>query len=767
MDQKREIKDELDLKDLIKIVFRYKWSITFITLFFTFAAAIFAYYKPNIYQATATLELESEKNLGARGDIVSQALNSGGISNLDTEKEVIKSRFLVQHVIKKLELNKNIIGVNKYHKKLFFYKNTPLDIKVLEGDLSNKVFTIIPKRKNSFELEIPSKGIKKEYLFGKKIVVGDLSFIIEKKSSRLPDTIKKYIISFNDPKYYADNIRNSSLSVASPSRSASILEIRYIDTIPQRAKDFVDVLTKEYMKQSLQRKTQEATFTLDFVNKQLEIIKKNLERASKNLEQFKQKNKTVDVKESIAQISAKLAEYENQQNILAMKIQGVREVIKQIKKGKLETLTLAGLGLEDQSIAKLISQLQEAIIAKKELLKNYTPSHPEVTKISARITQLKTIINRSVKNVLSNLLQQKRVIDKKLKALEKKLQTLPKQEQDYIGLERSFLFNEKFYTYLMEKKTETEIKKAATISKNRILDSALLPKHPIKPQRKKIVAIGFILGLILGVTFALVRAFLDNSIKEESDIKEKTNAPILGIIPEYKDAKEQRRLVVLESPKSPVAEAFRNIRTNIEFMLKNRKHNVIAVTSTVAKEGKTSVTANLAGALHLLKKRVLIISLDLRKPTLHKLFDISNTKGVSSYLSGAVSKEEIILKTKYEYIDIIPSGPVPPNPNELIASQELSELIEELKKEYDYVLLDTPPIGLVADTKVIIKHSDLTIYLLKANYSKKEFINLINDLYEHEKTNLGVVINGVKVSKKGYGYSYGYSYGSGYGYGYY
>jgi len=760
-----KIEEEIDLKEIFKIISNYKWSIIFITFLITILAGVFAYYKPNIYQTSATLELEPESKGGSQ-DILAQALSGDVSSNLETEKEVIKSRYLVHKVIKELNSTTNYIGINKFYKKIYFYKDSPLILRLFRGEELG--YKVIPKTSTSFILEV--KGVddkgnffeyKKEHLYGKRIKNKYFEVEIDKKKN-VPLNMKEYIITVYNSLYYADFLRNN-LSVSTPSKKANILRITYNDYVPQRAKDFIDTLTKEYMKQALERKTQEATFTLDFVNKQLEIIKKNLKEASKKLEKFKQRNKTVNVKESITQISTKLAEYENQKSILALKIQAIRELVKQIRRGNLSTISLAGTGIEDASLSKLIGELQQSLIKKKELLKDYTPSHPDVQKVEARISQLRVMISRSIRNILANLQQQQGIVIQKLKRLEKKLKSLPKQEQDYIGLERNFLFNEKFYTYLMEKKTETEIKKAATISKNRILDSALLPKEPIKPKRKLIMAIGVILGLILGLVLAFIRAALDNTIKEESDIKNKTTAPVVGVVPYYKGAKSERRLVVLESPKSPEAEAFRNIRTNLQFMVKNRRHNVISVTSTVAKEGKTSITANLAATLHLLKKSTIILSLDLRKPTLHKIFEVSNIKGVSSYLSGNAKKEEIIFNTQYEYIDIIPSGPVPPNPNELIASEELSKLIDELKGKYDYVLLDTPPIGLVADTKVIVQHSDLTLYVIKANYSKKEFLNLINELYEKEKISLGVILNGVKVSKKGYGYGYG----SGYGYGYY
>jgi len=755
--------DEIDLKELLKTIIYRKWNIIIVAFFTTIVAIAYAYYKPSIYQACSTLEIESDKKTGFNQDILTEALNGTGGNNLDTESEVIKSRYLVEKVVKKLNLNQQYIGVNNYYKKIYFYNNEPFKIDLTKGvDLT---FKIIPKTDTTFLLSTSGKksnGAKfeyeKEHLYNKKITNDYFSLTVNKNTNQLLD-MKYYLVTIKKSSYYADDLRKSNLSVSNPSKKADILKISYSDTVAKRAKDFVETLTNEYMKQSLERKTKEATFTLKFVNEQLKIIKLNLQDASNKLEVFKKKNKTVNVKESITQLSSQLAEYENQKSILDMKLSGIKKVVNQMKKGNLETLTLAGVGIEDQSLNALIAELQQTLIKQKELLKDYTNEHPEVKKISSRISQLKKIINKSIKNILTNLNQRKLVLDSKLQDLQNKLKSLPKQEQDYIGLERNFLFNDKFYTYLMEKKTETEIKKAATISKNRILDLPLLPKEPIKPKRKLIVAVGFILGLILGTILAFVREFFDNTIKEESDITSNTKIPMLGIIPNYKNVDSERTLVVLKSPKSPIAEAFRNIRTNLQFML-TENAKVISVTSTIASEGKTSISANLAGAMNLLKKRAIIINLDLRKPTLHAMFNVSNSKGASNYLSGAVSKEEIIHKTKFDYIDIIPAGPIPPNPNELIASKKLDILVDELKKEYDIVILDTPPIGLVADSKVIVRHSDLTIYTFRANYSKKDFINLPNEFYK-DNVKMALVLNDVKVSKKGYGY------GSGYGYGYY
>jgi len=750
--------DEIDLKALGKTISYRKWSIISITLLMTLIALVFAYYMPNVYQASSTLQIELDKKSSLGQDVLADVLNGASSSNLDTESEVIKSRYLVKKVVEKLHLNHQYVGVNQFYKKIYFYDDKPFQVDLLKGiDLECK---IIPRTKTSFILVV--SGIddngeefeyKKERRYNQRINNKYFSLVVRKDANLTLD-MRYYLVSFQDSAYFADELE---LSISNPSKKADILKISYSDTNAKRAKDFVRLLTTEYMNQSLERKTKEATFTLRFVNEQLKIIKSNLQKASKQLESFKQENNTVSVKESITQLSTQFAEYENQKSILDMKLTAIKDIVLQIQKGQLETLTLAGIGLEDNSMEKIIGELQQAIIKQKELLKNYTYEHPEVKTMTERITQLKRIITKSMKNILANVNQRKSALDQKLEQLQTKLQALPKQEQDYIGLERNFLFNNKFYTYLMEKKTETEIKKAATISKNRILDLPLLPRKPIKPKRKLIIAVGFILGVILGIFLAFIREFLDNTIKEENDITDNTNIPMLGIIPHYENTETERTLIVLKSPKSPISEAFRNIRTNLQFMLTNDAR-VISITSTIEKEGKTSIAANLAGAMHLLKKRVVIVNLDLRKPTLHTMFDVANTQGVSNYLSGLSSK--VIYKTKYEYIDIVPAGPVPPNPNELIASERLGILVDELKEKYDIVILDTPPIGLVADSKVIVRYSDLTIYMLRANHAKKDFINLPNELYKND-VKIALVLNDLKISKRGYGY------GNGYGYGYY
>ncbi len=327
-------------------------------------------------------------------------------------------------------------------------------------------------------------------------------------------------------------------------------------------------------------------------------------------------------------------------------------------------------------------------------------------------------------------------------------------------LQRKFSVNEKIYSYLLEKRSETAILKAATVSKNRIIDTALLPGAPIKPKRKLIVLVGMILGLIVGIALAFLRAFLDDRIKGEEDISHATNVPLLGMIPHIKEKDAAEKLKVVISPKSAVAESFRHLRTNLQFMEREKKSHIISVTSTIGGEGKTTVSMNLAAIMSMAEKKTILINMDMRKPTLHERFGLENVRGMSTLLSKHTSLAKVIQHTEYTHLDVITSGPVPPNPSELIQGDLMEKVLEKLSEVYDVIIMDTPPVGLVTDARTLMHLSDTSIFVLRAEYSKKGFIKGIDELYKHDGIRgLGILLNDMKMDRSGYGYSYGYGYG--------
>jgi len=750
--------DEIDLKELFATIYKYKYSIILITFITTFIATTYIYFKPNIYKAEATVEVSSKSKPSLGDDILSAAL-SGDTQDISTEIEIIKSRFVNKLALKNVDFVKHYYGV-KHFKKIELYKNSPFNIKITQGyDIE---FLIKPIDNSKFILEVKKtedeNGTKwsfyREVDFGK--LIQDKHFkIIVNKIAKL--NYSEYIFIAKNPEYLADEVRKN-LQVSQASKKASIIKIDLEDNVPLRATEYVNAIAKAYLKQSIERKTIEATKKLEFIDNQLKQITKSLHTSAKDLEEFKKSSNTVSISSKANIVIQRSAELETQLADISLKRKIIASLYKDVKSGKgLESISVVGMGNDGGSIVDMVKSLQDAIIKKKILLQDYTPAHPEVIKISNTITQLKRSIFMTLKNMLLLMKEKETLLKKSITKESKQIDKLPENERILSNLKRQFLANEKIYSYLLEKRSEVAITKAATINKNRILDSAILPKAPIKPKRKLVIIIGFIVGLILGIFIAFLRAFLNDKIENKNDIEKATSVPIVANIPFIKE--NANTLVVLKSPKSVIAEAFRAFRTNIQFMVKKERGYVISITSTISGEGKTTIGMDLAGIISIARKRVVLINLDMRKPTLHEKFNLSNAKGVSTLLAGKDNLDEVIQSTSYKNLDVIVSGPIPPNPSELLEGREFKEAIADLKKRYDVIILDTPPIGLVTDARIVLELSDVSLYLVRDKYSKREFIDNINKLKQDGVKGLGIVYNGIKSTSKGYGYGYGYGYG--------
>ena len=337
------------------------------------------------------------------------------------------------------------------------------------------------------------------------------------------------------------------------------------------------------------------------------------------------------------------------------------------------------------------------------------------------------------------------------------MKSLPSKERELVNIKRNYEVKSKMYEYLLKKKAENKILQLATFSDYQVIDHAYNSKIPIKPKRKFSIILGLFLGFLLGSALAFFRHSKNTYIKNKEDIENLTSLPFYGSIPFYKQKKNQ--VSVNKELKSPFSEAFRTLRTNLQFVSQKEQGTVILVTSTIASEGKSTITANLATILEMAKYKTVIVNFDLRKPTLHKFFDVDNSKGVSTFLSGQDSLENIITATEFANLDIIPSGPIPSDPAELVLSKELPILFEKLKELYEYIIIDTAPIGIISDTKTLMTYSDLNFIIIREDYAKKEFIDTLEEMIKtHDFKNIGLILNASKATGGEYGYGYSYEY---------
>lgn len=751
--------DEIDLKELFGVLSKHKKKILFFMLLFGFLAAIFAYLQPNIYSVSSTIEIESKKSMPSSDDILSMAMTADAV-NVDTEIEIIKSRQLITKVLNKINFVDRYY-VTKNYKEQELYNTTPFKVNITKG--KGYSFIIYPMNHQYFKLKVagidPDTSVKWESEivceYAKEIVekyfVLTLSLVDEKKM--LDKALSYRFVSLKAPAAVDEVQRN--LKIAQTTKQSSILKLTYMDNVPLRAIAVTNALADEYLNRSTNRKTEEASRTLRFIDRQLGSINKSLQNSESNLEKFKKKSSMLSVGTKADGIVLKLSEYESKLAEESIQEKMLDNLYTDIKKGKnLEDISAVGLNLQSEGIPNLIKTLQDNIIKKKILREEYAASHPELKKLSLLINQTKKRLANTLRTLKIRVSTHKNLLKKTIHKYEMMMKTLPEKEKVFGNLLRSFSVNEKIYSYLLEKRAATAIAKAATVNQNRILDRAIEIKVPVKPKRKLIVIIGLILGLIFGVFLAFIREFMDDTIKKVEDIEKFSAVPVIGTIPIL--TKKSTKVTIFESPKSMTSEAFRALRSNLQFLSSNASL-VISVTSTVAGEGKTTIAANLASIISLTGKKTIVLNLDMRKPTLHKKFGLANNKGMSSLLSKHASLEEVIQETEYANLSIISSGPTPPNPSELILGEEMQKTIVLLKEQYDVILFDTPPVGLISDAITLIQHSDITLYVLRAEYSKKSYLKDINTLVSrHNIKGFSFVLNGMKKSKEKYGYGYGY-----------
>ncbi len=751
--------DEIDIKEVFGTIYRYKYMIIFLVILSGMASSYYAYFKPNIYQASATVEVGLEQRGYRAQDMLAMATETGSM-NADTEMEIIKSRFLSKRVLKEVDFSHKYYTIRRF-KEVELYKSSPFQVGMNKGyGISFDLFPIDEKtyRLVVTEAEDENKTVwsyDKTHPYSQEIITEHFHLNVIKGKEPQNAQYRFVIVDPADMGSYVQG----GVSVNQMSKYSNMIQISYSDNVALRAQEAANALAEAYIAQSIEKKTKEATRTLTFVDNQLKRITENLKGSALKLEEFKKTSNTVNLSSKAETVIRQMSEYETQLAEMVIQHEMLDTLYTQVKSGKeIESIAIIGIDQEKSALSSMIKELQSAIIKKKILRADYTEVYPEVVKLIKTIAQLKKVIVSTIKNLRKSIIEKKALFEKSIAKLQTHLNKLPADERMFGQLQRKFAVNEKIYSYLLEKRSETAIIKASTVSKNRIIDEALCPEGPIKPKRKLIVLVGLILGLILGIALAFLREFLDDRIKSEEDITSVTDVPLIGLIPNIK--KESDKVQVFNAPKSALAESFRNLRTNLQFMSSHRRAHCIAVTSTIGGEGKTTICINLGGIMSMAKKKTVILNLDMRKPTLHEKFGLPNTKGMSTLLSGHTGLNDVLQQTEYEHLDIITSGPIPPNPSELIQSELMEKVIDKLKEVYDVIILDTPPVGLVTDAKTLMHLADTSIYVFRADHSKKSFLRSIKEISSLQEIHgLSILLNDVKLGQGSYGYGYGYGYG--------
>ena len=787
----READDqEIDFKELLfKYLIHWPWFVGTV-LACLIAAYVYLYIATPVYNISATVLIKDDKKGGNSNNVA--GLDELGLSGLitssqsiDNEIEVLRSKTLVKEVVSYLNLYVTYQDDDQIPSKEL-YKTSPVQVNMTPQEAeklkTNVVIEMVLQPQGSLDVNVKMGGKEIQKHFEKLPAIlptdqGTLSFfqtsdsISSKKNEEVSSPVqdvRHITATISQPMNVARGYCGA-LSIEPTSKTTSVVTISLKNSSLQRGQDFINQLLEMYNRNTNNDKNEIAQKTAEFIDERIGIISKELGSTEADLETFKRDAGITDLS-SDAQIALTgNAEYEKKQVENRTQISLVEDLKKYLSHSEYEVLP-SNVGLKDMALAAQIDRYNEMLIERKRLLRTSTENNPAIINLDTSIRATRANVQATLEGTLQGLFITKADLDREAKRYMRRISDAPGQERQYVSIARQQEIKAGLYLMLLQKREENAIMLAATANNAKIIDDAIADVIPVSPKRSII----YLAALVLGIAIPVVVIFLIDltrfKIEGRADVERLTSVPIVGDIPltDEKNAKEGS-IAVFENKNNLMSETFRNIRTNIQFMLQNDK-KVILVTSTVSGEGKSFTSANLAISLSLLGKKVVIVGLDIRKPGLNKVFNLSSKeKGITQYLANPETDLMSLVQPSdvNRNLYILLGGTVPPNPTELLARDGLDKAIEILKKNFDYVILDTAPIGMVTDTLLIGRVADLSVYVCRADYTHKAEYTLINELFHEKKLpNLCTVINGVDLKKRKYGYYYGYGkYGKHYGYG--
>jgi len=712
---------EIDYFKIGKILLsRWYWIASSVLICFAISY-IYLWYTPKIYATSSTLKLEEKKS--EFSDLVGVINNNDrGPSKIQSETFVLQSRTLILSAIKDLDYRLSFYIAGRA-RTTDVYPQKLLNIQLIKFDSLNfyrDLITFQPVNRNSFELtyKVGAKEVQKKFAYNQPVSIGNMAFSI-----KYPGDISRkstFIFKFNIPEDFVGRVRGG-LRTSEIVRNSNIISLQETDYNPQFAADILNAIMKEYLNYDKNQKTQSATQMINFIDTQLETLSNEVKGSEKSIEKFKQNAKMMDVASASDLQMSKIKDLETQRSLLKIQLIAIDQLRDQITKEK-DNIAL-NLNLEgqlDPLLGNIITSLDNLLVEKNTLLKTYNSNSTTIRDLNQQILQLKNAaldnINASGLRITNNI----SYLDGQIAQVNEKISTLPAAERDLISLKRDFEINDKVYSFLSEKRLDAQISRSAILAGATIIEPAQPNFSPISPDDHTIHRTALIAGLVIGFGLIVIIRLLNPFIYDKETVESLTTVPIIGVIRKFPEMIDENntQILAISRPKSVFAESVRSVRTNLSFIASEKKSKIICITSEVAGEGKSFIAVNLSSTLSLIDKKIILIAADLRRSRLHKTFQVSNDKGLSNYLANQAEIEDIILTSIHPNLDIIVSGPVPPNPSELLHSSRMKTLMAELEKRYDIVMIDTAPIGLVSDAIPLIRISDINIFVIRSGKSK-------------------------------------------------
>jgi len=771
---------------LATFVFRHLpfWPVFLINVTVCLVACYFYIRVQNpVYESNAMILLKDQKNGDSQNALLFSELGiNSSAKSVENEIEVLKSRILLSHVATDMVLYSNIYKKGKFRSDLIYpgpIKFVATNPKLIEDSPPIPISFQFLKSRNYFIIS------------GKKYKIGSTINTQYGQFTTFEQPVFNYSIPMAKGNYFLkiQSIKNVAASLyanlnviagsgtgSSASKASSLISLKFTDNVPLRAEDILNNLIRVYNKAGIDDKNTTTANTLNFVNDRLEIVTKDLSAIENNLQHFRTKEGVIDLTaegQAFLQNVQRTDESASQVQIQLDVLNNIEKYV--VKKGQKPGTVPATLGITDPVLLSLLDKLYLAEMQLDQQMQTSGENSPTVITLNHQIEQIRASLLEIIHNIKTNLVSTADKLKSDINKYSGILNSIPVKERSLLEISREQATKNSIYTYLLQKREESALAYASAVADSRVVNYAETKRFPVKPVPMNIYLIGLFAGLITGVIFVIIKEQYNQEVLFRSEIERNTDVPILS---EFVHDSSGDNLVIKDGKRTVIAEQFRALRTSLSYIGSGniQDNKTILLTSSISGEGKSFVGLNLAISLSITGKRVIILEFDLRKPKLSKMLEIAQEPGIANYLAGLCTLNDITVQLSEKNLNnlfVLPAGTIPPNPTELMLNGRLDVLMTQLKNDYDYVIIDSPPIGLVTDAKILNKYVDTCLYMVRHKYTPRHYLKLIQYLYNNnELKNLYIIFNGIKArGVMGYyggsrGYGYGQGYGQGYGYGY-
>jgi len=779
MNQKQNIEfDESSFKELlVPYTRRWFWFVVglIIAMIISF---IYLRYSPLKYETKASILIKESSDNGLSSELAPfSSLGLFGKYNkgqLENELVIFRSRRIISKVIKELNLNtKYEIEGRVIASELYPNSKRPFLVsyfnksELIENSQKIPNFKVTIISETQFELEVEEDESFGNFNFGDKVILPFAEIMLTPNGSLLEGEDSKigqsFVVSYFKTVNLAINYQEA-IEVSNDIQNSNVINIRLQSTNKKKTEDFLDELVRQYNLDSAEDQNLIAKKTAEFIDSRLEIITGDLDSVENNKEVFKTENRLTDINAEAQLVLEGATEFNNKQIDYSTKIEIIESILVYLNQSGTNQLLPASIGLEDGEVSTSIDNYNQLLLERNRLLSNSTKENPVILNIDDQINGLKISIKESLSNQVQGLKVVLREVNRQENKFNSRLSQVPSQEKLFRNIIRQQEIKEQLYIFLLKQREETSIKLASTTSKAKVIDTAFSSKEPIAPKKKIFYLGSGIIGLLIPFLVIYLNNLLNNRVENRKDVESALKG--LSLIGEVPKIKGDSDTVIRANDKSVLAESFRILRTNLQYFFINKmdfdKSKTILVTSTIKGEGKTLVAFNLALTLSYSGKKVALVGADIRNPQLQRYLpkNVRKHQGLTEFImKDDISINEVIVPSEFNNLDIVLSGIIPPNPAELLMQKRTEQFFNDLKDIYDFIIVDTAPSMLVTDTLLINKYGDVTLYVIKANYTDKKLLEFPRDAVRDGRLeNVALVLNGVTMNNFGYGNKYGYAY---------